>query len=52
MLGWVALVGNDSDTYGATAGPLIAAAHGGLPAEMTDSLSAVAEFDRALARGK
>ena len=51
VLGWVALVGNDSDTYGATAGPLVAAAHGGLPAGMIANLSAVAEFNRLLARG-
>ncbi len=38
VLGWVAMVGYDSDTYGATAGPLIAAAHRGLPEEMTDGL--------------
>lgn len=44
-LAWVALVGNDSDTYGATAGPLIAAAHGEFPAGMVEGLTAVEEFD-------
>jgi ADP-ribosylglycohydrolase len=41
VLGWVAMIGKDSDTYGATAGPLIAAAHGGLPVELTDGLKAL-----------
>jgi ADP-ribosylglycohydrolase len=38
VLGWVAMVGYDSDTYAATAGPLIAAAHKGLPKNLTDGL--------------
>ena len=38
VLGWVAMIGHDADTYGATAGPLIAVAHGGLPEMMTDGL--------------
>ena len=38
VLGWVAMIGHDSDTYGATAGPLIAAAHGGLPRDLTEGL--------------
>ncbi|HEY3325082.1 MAG TPA: ADP-ribosylglycohydrolase family protein [Planctomycetota bacterium] len=38
VLGWVAMVGYDSDTYGATAGPLIAAAHEALPQGLTDGL--------------
>lgn len=38
VLGWVAMVGHDADTYGAVAGPLIAAAHGGLPEDLTDGL--------------
>lgn len=45
VLGWVALVGRDSDSYGATAGPLVAAALGGLPAGMTEGLKALAEYD-------
>lgn len=38
VLGWVAMIGYDSDTYAATAGPLIAAVHGGLPNNLTDGL--------------
>ena len=38
VLGWVAMVGHDSDTYGAAAGPLIAAAHRELPKELTEGL--------------
>jgi len=38
VLGWVALVGYDSDTYAATAGPLIMAAHGSLPQDLIDDL--------------
>jgi len=38
VLGWVAMLGNDCDTYAATAGPLIAAIHNGLPEEMTEGL--------------
>jgi ADP-ribosylglycohydrolase len=38
VLAWVALIGEDSDTYGATAGPLLAAAHGSVPAEYTEGL--------------
>jgi hypothetical protein len=34
----VALIGHDSDTYGAAAFPLIAAAHGHVPPEMTEGL--------------
>ncbi len=40
-LSWVAMIGHDSDTYGATAGPMIAAAHDGLPEEMTRGLAAL-----------
>lgn len=43
-LGWVALIGHDADTYGASAGPLVAAVHGGLPEEMTRPLSALEAF--------
>ncbi len=38
VLAWVALIGADADTYGAVAGPLLAAAYGGLPAEFTAGL--------------
>jgi ADP-ribosylglycohydrolase len=38
VLSWVALIGKDSDTYGASAGPLIAAADKGLPSDLTDNL--------------
>jgi len=48
---WVAVIGADSDTYGATAGPLIAAAHGGLPEPLTDGLDAVRELDEWVRRG-
>lgn len=44
VLGIVAMVGHDSDTYGAVAGPLIAAAHGGLPASMTQGLRVLKEL--------
>ena len=38
VLGWVAMVGHDSDTYGAAAGPLICAAHRDLPKELSKGL--------------
>lgn len=41
VLSWVPLVGFDTDTYGATAGPMIAAAHGSLPSDLTDGLLAL-----------
>ena len=44
-LSWVVLIGHDADTYGATAGPLIAAACGDLPEALTDGLQALAELD-------
>jgi ADP-ribosylglycohydrolase len=44
-IGWVALVGYDSDTYGAAAGPLIAAALGEPPTAMQEGLEALDEFD-------
>jgi ADP-ribosylglycohydrolase len=47
-IGWPALIGFDSDTYGAVAGPMIAAAHGSVPAEMTAELLAVAELEEIL----
>ena len=37
-LSWVAMIGHDADTYGATAGPLIAAACGYIPDELTEEL--------------
>jgi hypothetical protein len=43
-LAWVAMIGYDSDTYGATAGPMIAAACGGLPEELTEGLEALQEL--------
>ncbi|HEX8692525.1 MAG TPA: ADP-ribosylglycohydrolase family protein [Longimicrobium sp.] len=43
VLGWVPMIGYDSDTYAATAGPLIAALHGGLPEPLTRGLHALAE---------
>ncbi len=40
------MIGHDADTYGAVSGPLVAAAHGGLPAGMTDGSLTVAELDQ------
>jgi len=37
-LGWIPMIGYDADTYGATAGPMFAAAHGNMPTEMTKNL--------------
>jgi ADP-ribosylglycohydrolase len=39
-LAWSVLVGHDADTYGAVAGPMIAAFMGGLPQGMTEKLEA------------
>ena len=39
------MIGEDADTYGAAAGPLLAAEHGPLPESMTEGLLAVIEFD-------
>ena len=44
-VGWPAMVGHDADTYGAAAGPIIAAEHGPLPESMTEVLLALREFD-------
>jgi ADP-ribosylglycohydrolase len=44
-IGWPAMIGHDADTYGAAAGPLIAAEHGPLPAAITEGLLALREFD-------
>ena len=50
-LSWVAMIGHDADTYGATAGPMIAAAHDGLPEEMIHGLAALAQvLDRGQGR--
>jgi ADP-ribosylglycohydrolase len=47
VLGWVALLGDDSDTYGAAAGPLVAAIKGGvLPPAMLENLEAVDQFSK------
>ena len=43
VLGWTAMIGKDCDTYGAVAGPLVAALHGGLPDELTRGLRALDE---------
>lgn len=47
VLAWVALIGHDSDSYGATAGALIAAAHP-IPEHFTDGLEVVPLFDAAV----
>ncbi|MCP4455094.1 MAG: hypothetical protein GY809_26835 [Planctomycetes bacterium] len=39
------MIGHDADTYGAAAGPLIAAEHGPLPESMTEDLMALREFN-------
>lgn len=44
-LAWGVLTGADSDTYGAIAGPLVAAHHGSLPAGLTEGLQLVQAFD-------
>ena len=49
-LGWVALIGHDSDTYAATAGPILAAMHGEPPEGMTGGLAAVERLDRLVGR--
>jgi hypothetical protein len=41
VLSWVAMIGHDCDSYGATAGPLVAAIHGGIPDELTAGLWAL-----------
>ena len=45
VLGLVAMVGYDADTYAAIAGPLIAAAHGAVPESMIEGLTVMQEFD-------
>jgi len=44
-VGWPAMIGYDADTYGAAAGPLIAAEHGPIPESMIEGLMALREFD-------
>lgn len=45
ILGWVAMTGGDTDSYGSTAGPIIAAAHKGIPDELIEGLEILREFD-------
>ncbi len=45
VLSWVAMIGEDSDTYASVAGPLIALTHDGLPKELTKGLAALAVLD-------
>ncbi len=45
FFGAVAMIGHDSDTYGATAGPLLAAAHGQVPDQLTIRLQILGELD-------
>ena len=51
-LAWPAMIGNDSDTYGAVAGPMIAAAHKSIPATLTDGLEALTAFEDLLKEGR
>jgi ADP-ribosylglycohydrolase len=44
-IAWPAIVGHDADTYGAVAGPVLAAGHRSLPTGITDGLTAAEEFD-------
>lgn len=50
-LAWVGLIGHDADTYGAAAGPLVAAYHGSVPDFLTNNLKALDLFDRKYAAG-
>lgn len=52
VLGWVALIGHDSDTYGATAGPMLAAAFDNVPAHLTDGLEVLPKYDAMIAANK
>jgi ADP-ribosylglycohydrolase len=45
-IAWPAMVGNDSDTYGACAGCMVAAAHGSVPEAITEGLEALQAFDK------
>lgn len=44
-IAWPAVVGHDSDTYGATSGSCLAAAHRDVPNPILQSLYALVEFD-------
>ena len=44
-LAWLAMLGRDADSYGAVAGPMLAAAHGAIPGCMLEGLQAAALFD-------
>jgi ADP-ribosylglycohydrolase len=44
FLSAVVMIGHDADTYGAAAGPLIAALHGGLPEGITTGLEAIRDL--------
>ncbi len=46
VLAAVALIGHDADTYGATAGPMVAAAAGDVPEELLEGLAARPEIER------
>jgi len=45
-LGWIGLLGWDSDTYGAITGPLLAAKHGPMPDYMTNNLQIRGWFEK------
>jgi ADP-ribosylglycohydrolase len=45
VIGWPAMLGGDSDTWGAIAGPVLAARWRNVPAEMTGNLEVLREFD-------
>ena len=45
-LGWIGLLGWDSDTYGAITGPLLAAKHGHMPEYMTENLQIKGWFEK------
>lgn len=47
-LAWVPLIGHDADTMASVAGPLIAAAHGGLPPTMIEGLRVLEWFESRL----
>jgi ADP-ribosylglycohydrolase len=43
---WVVLIGADADTYGATAGPLLAAYHPNIPSNYKDGLWLKEEIEK------
>jgi len=45
-LGWIPLIGYDADTYAATAGPMFAAAFGGVPNIMKENLQIEEWYDK------